>query len=64
MKVWKCNKCGKEIEIIYDSYTMSQKNYPDGWVLVRVYSKQFKKGGKSKVCHFCEKCKKEIFGGD
>lgn len=61
MKVWRCDKCGKEIEILWDSYVMKQKTYPDNWCLARVFTKSIKAGGASETFHFCGKCRAEIF---
>lgn len=58
MKIWKCDRCGKEFGMEISSPYMA---YPKDWFLIRVFSKAQSKGGKSKEYHFCKKCKEEIF---
>lgn len=61
MKIYKCDKCGKEKEWRLSS---PFPEYPKKWYLVKLYSKAQAKGGRTiiKGYHICKQCKEKIFG--
>ena len=50
MRIFKCDKCGKE-----------SKDF-NNFVMVKVYEKSQKQGGKSKGYHLCKKCSQNFLG--
>ena len=57
MKIYKCDKCEKTIEI--KDYP---QKFPKDWFMIKVFSTSQSKGGKSVGYHLCKKCKEEVFG--
>ena len=58
MKIYKCDKCGKTIELKGNPII----KFPKDWFMVKIFWKPQSKGGLSKGYHLCRKCKEEVFG--
>lgn len=52
MRIWKCDKCEKEIKSF---------KFPEGFYICKIFSKAQSKGGKSTTVELCDLCCSALF---